>query len=55
MELDYYHQSVNGRVASRAAERLKAEGLRKLGNFKKIPGMLGFHGEYPAVHPKARF
>ena len=24
-------------------------------NFKKIPEMLGFDGEYPAVHPIARF
>ena len=29
--------------------------LRKLGNFKKIPEMLGFDGEYPAVQPKAKF
>ena len=29
--------------------------LRKLGNFKKIPEMLGFNGEFPAVHPKAKF
>ena len=28
---------------------------RKLGNFNKIPEMLGFDGEYPAVHPKAKF
>ena len=26
-----------------------------LGNFKKIPEMLGFDGEYPAVQPKTRF
>ena len=31
------------------------ERLRKLGNFKKISEMLGFDGEYPAVHPKAKF
>ena len=29
--------------------------LRKLGNFKKIPEMLGFDGKYPAVQPKAKF
>ena len=35
---------------------IKAIGYEaKLGNFKKIPEMLGFDGEYPAVHPKARF
>ena len=26
-----------------------------LGNFKKIPEMLEFVGEYPAIHPKANF
>ena len=29
--------------------------LRKLGNFKKIPEIRGFDGEYPAVNPKAKF
>ena len=29
--------------------------LRKLGNFKKIPEIIGFDGKYPAVHPKAKF
>ena len=29
--------------------------LRKLGNFKKIPEMLGFDGEYPAIQPNAKF
>ena len=28
---------------------------RKLGNFKKIPEMLGFEGDYPSVHPKIEF
>ena len=54
-ELNYYHQKVNVRVASRVAERLKTKYLRKLGNFKKIPQMLGFDGEYPAVPLKAKF
>ena len=49
-ELVYYHQKVSVRVASRVAERLK-----KLGNFTKIPEMLGFDGEYLAVQPKAKF
>ena len=52
MELDYYHQKVNVRVASRIAERLKINDLRELGNFKKVPETLGFDGEYPAVHAK---
>ena len=46
---------MNVRVASRVAERLKTEDLRKLGNFKEIPEMLGFDGEYTNVHPKAKF
>ena len=54
-ELDYYHQRWNVRVASQVVERLKTEDLRKLGNFKKIPEMLGFDGEYPATHPKGKF
>ena len=29
--------------------------FRKLGNFKKTPEMRGFDGEYPAIHPKAKF
>ena len=52
--LDYYHQKVSVRVASRVAERLNTQDLRKLGNFKKIPEKLGFDGEYPAFQPKAK-
>ena len=52
-KLDYYHQKVNVRVAWRVAERLKD--LSQLGNFKKIPEMLGFDGEYPAAPQKAKF
>ena len=55
MEQDYYHLKVNVRVASRVTEPLKTKDLRKLGNFKKIPEMPEFDGEYPAVHPKAKF
>ena len=29
--------------------------LRKFGNFKKIPEMLAFDGEYPTLHPQAEF
>ena len=54
-ELDYYHQKVNVRIASGVAERLKTQDFRKLGNFKKITEMLGFDGQYTAVHPKANF
>ena len=32
----------------------KIKDIRKLGNFKKIPEMLGFDGLYPAVHPEAK-
>ena len=53
-KLDCYHQKVNIQVASRVAERLKTCDLRKLGNFKKIPEMLGFDGDYSAAHPKAK-
>ena len=53
-ELDDYHQKVKARVASRVAKPLKSQNLRKLGNFKKIPKTIGFLGEYPAVHPKAK-
>ena len=48
-ELNYYHQKVNVKVASRVAERLK------LGSFKKIPEMFEVNGQFPAVHPKAKF
>ena len=47
-EQDYYHQKFNVRVA----EQLKT---RILGNFKKIPAMLGFDSEYPLAHVKDKF
>ena len=53
-ELDNYHQKLNVKFASRVVGRLKTEGLRKLGNFKKIPEMLGFDIEYSAS-TKAKF
>ena len=53
-ELDYYHQKVNILVASRVAKRLKTYDLMKLRNLKKIPEMLGFDSDYPAVHAKAK-
>ena len=48
-ELNYYHHRVNVLVASRVAK------FKKLGNFKKISEMLGFDGDYPAAHLKAKF
>ena len=54
-ELDYYHQKVSVRVASRVAERLETLDLRKLGNLKKVFGMIGFDGEYLDGHRRAKF
>ena len=48
MELDYYHQKVRVRVASRVAKRLKTYDLKKLENFKKVFAMLGFDDELPS-------
>ena len=31
------------------------EKKKDLGNLKKIPEMLGFDGEFPAVNPRAKF
>ena len=42
------------RVASLVAERLKAEDLRKLGNLKKVFGMLRFDGKYLDGQLKAK-
>ena len=52
-ELQYYHQRVSVQVASRVVKILKAFDFRKLGNFKKILGILGVDGEYLVRHPKA--
>ena len=46
---------MNVRVASRVAKRVKTQGLKKSGNFKKIPELLGFNGQYPAGYPKDKF
>ena len=53
-KVDYYHQKVNVRVMSQVAERFKTQDLKKLVNFKKIPEILGFDGDYPVVHPKSQ-
>ena len=55
MGQDYYHQEVNVQVTSWVFEWLKTKDPRELGNFKKIPEMLGFYGEYPADHVKPKF
>ena len=47
-ELNYYYQKLNARAPSRVAEQFKTEDLWKLGNFKKIPEVLGFDDEHPA-------
>ena len=39
----------------RDTERLKTKGLRKLGNFKKIPEMLRFDRKSSTGHPRAKF
>ena len=36
-------------------KKKKTLDFRKLGTFKEILEMLGFDGEYPAVHLKAKF
>ena len=51
-DLDYNHQKKNAQVVSQVNEKLRTEDHRKLGNFKKIPVMLGFDNQYPAGHPK---
>ena len=55
MELDYCHHRVQVRVASRVVERLKDLYLRKLGNFKKIPGMLGYKGKCEVGNLASKF
>ena len=39
----------------RVAERSKTYDFKKLGDFKKIPKMLGFDRERPAGHQKLNF
>ena len=36
-------------------EKKKTQDLKKIGNFKKIPEMFGFDGEYSAVKPKVKY
>ena len=55
MELDYYHQHVNVRVASQVTESRKTFEVKKLENFNKISEMLGFDGEYTTAHPQGKF
>ena len=59
------HHKINGtsllspekecRVNSPVTKQFKTWDLSKLGNFKKMPAMLGIDGEYPAGHPKSIF
>ena len=53
--VDYYHQNVCLGVVLRLAERIKTCDLKQLGYFKKISELLGFDGEYPAVHRNSKF
>ena len=46
---------MNIRHAPQVPKGFKIEGLRKIGNFKKIPEMRGFDDAYPAGHPKCKF
>ena len=45
---------MNVEVASRVTKQSKIKDLMKLGNFKKIPEVLAFDGEYSAGHSKRR-
>ena len=45
---------MNVQVASRVTKQSKIKDLMKLGNFKKIPEVLAFDGEYSAGHSKRR-
>ena len=48
------HHKLNGtRLLSPESECTSCLTCRR--NFKKIPKMLGFDGEYPAIYPKAKF
>ena len=55
MELGYYHQRVNGLVASPTTGQFKSEDLRKSGNFKKTYEILEITNKCPALHPKQKF
>ena len=46
------HQLPNDYVPTKEKKKKRK---RDLGNLKKIPEMLGFDGEFPAVNPKAKF
>ena len=53
--LDYYNKKENTWVASYVGERRKIWDLKKVGNFKKIPEMLGIEGEKQTGQPKGKF
>ena len=52
MIVDYYQKSWKIQVASQVAGRFKSYDLRKLGNFTKIPKMLGNKVKFPDGYPK---
>ena len=56
-ELPHELPNLNGIFAAEGAfvPTQEKKNLGKLGNFKKILETPGFDGEYPAVHPKAKF
>ena len=54
-EQDYYYQKANIGVASRIVKRLKTQGLRKVGKFKKIPAKLVIDSKVLSRPPKRQF
>ena len=54
-ELCYCDQKVYVRAVSCAAKQLKAQGLRKLGNFNKIPEKIGIDGKSQPVTQQPDF
>ena len=59
IKLNYYHQKVNVRVASQEIRKFQENPSGRVfvptQEKKKTPEMLGFYGEYPTVHTKAKF
>ena len=51
----YYLETQFVRVASRVAERLKTQDLRKLGNIRKLSKLHGMIAQYPGSLPKWKF
>ena len=51
----FYHWKMNVGITSRIVVWLKAEDLRKLGNYKKVPERFAFDGKYSDNHKKTFF